>query len=835
MKFHRLLFGLLCTTLSFGLSAQIQTPSDFLPHKLGETFTPHHLLVDYFKHVATNSTMVELMEYGRTNEDRPLMLAVVSSEENMKQIEAIRENQLKRAGLLPGSPDPELDRSFVWLSYSVHGNEAAGSESSMGVIYDLINKPEAQSWLENTIVLMDPSVNPDGYSRYTHWYRGVATTSRDIDPTVREHREPWPGGRTNHYMFDLNRDWAWQTQVESQQRIVQYLQWMPHVHADLHEQWYDNPYYFAPAAQPYHTYITKWQSDFQVEIGKNHAHYFDQEGWLYFTGEVFDLLYPSYGDTYPMFNGSIGMTYEQGGHSKGGCAILLPNNDTLTLYDRVAHHRTTSLSTIEIASKSKDRLVQQFNDYFDRAANNPTGPYKTYIIKGNNSPERLKTMMQLLDRNGIIYGTSNNRGEINGFNYSNQRKTSFAIDQGDLVISAHQPRSVLTQVLFDPTTEVVDSLTYDITAWSLPYAYGLEAYATTTRIDVSEGYELPAVDNRLENNNKPYAYLVPWESTHEAHFLAQVLKAGIQVRVASADFQLKGNNYPAGTLVITRADNRKKDSFDNTMRELINNIGVRAKTISTGFTDNGPNLGSASMTLLKAPKVAMLAGEGTFSNETGQVWHYFEQRLNYPISIYFPEDLDNWTGEDIDILILPEGYYDIDDNVASNLSTWIRSGGKLIGIGAALSSLEGQSGFGLSYKSPSDDNRPAPPHQDHSYAGAERRSIANAIPGAIFSVKIDNTHPLGFGLKDTYFTLKTGTSAFEPLDNGWNIGVLGANSLVSGFVGSNAKSRVANTLVFGVENRGRGSIVYLVDNPLYRGFWENGTFLFSNALFMVGN
>ncbi|MEL7222999.1 MAG: zinc carboxypeptidase, partial [Bacteroidota bacterium] len=319
--------------------------------------------------------------------------------------------------------------------------------------------------------------------------------------------------------------------------------------------------------------------------------------------------------------------------------------------------------------------------------------------------------------------------------------------------------------------------------------------------------------------------------------LAQVLNAGILVRTDSKDFQLDEINYPAGTLVITRADNRKNESFDRSMRQLIQKSQVRAKTINTGFTDNGPDLGSGSMTLLAAPKVAMIAGEGTFSNEAGQVWHYFEQRLDYPIHIYYPDDLDNWTGEDIDVLILPEGYYDLDDGAASNLSSWVRSGGKLIGIGAALANLQGQSGFGLSYKSPSEDNRPTPPHQDHnhSYAGAERRNIANSIPGAIFSVKIDNTHPLGFGLEDTYFTLKTGTSAFAPLSSGWNIGLLKDDSIVSGFVGSNAKTRVANTLVFGVENSGQGSIIYLVDNPLYRGFWENGTFLFSNAVFMVGN
>ncbi len=833
---QRYTVGLLIAFLPLLLIGQVQSPDNFLPHRLGETFTPHHILVDYFEHVAANSETVQLEEYGRTNEQRPLLLAVVSTQENMDQIEAIRLNHLRRAGIEEGTPDPALDRAIVWLSYSVHGNEAAGAESSMGVIYDLVdpNNKEAQEWLKNTIVIIDPSVNPDGYSRYSSWYRGVATTDRDITPDVREHREPWPGGRTNHYMFDLNRDWAWQTQVESQQRIVKYHQWMPHIHADLHEQWFDNPYYFAPAAQPFHAYITKWQSDFQTEIGKNHAKYFDQNGWLYFTREVFDLLYPSYGDTYPTFNGAIGMTYEQGGHSKGGSAILLPNSDTLTLYDRVAHHRTTSLSTIEIASKSSDRLVQKFTDYFKRAADTPTGSYKTYIIKGDNQQPRMEALLTFLDRNGIEYGTAST-SKVNAYNYQNGKQESISIASNDLVISAYQPRSVLTQVLLDPTTEVVDSLTYDITAWSLPYAYGLEAFASTTRVTVKEGYEPAANKNELGSNPSPYAYLVPWESTQEAHFLAQLFKAEEQVRAASKAFQLNGEEYQAGTLVITRADNRKNEDFDAVVREIAGTNNIRLKGVSTGFTDNGPDFGSGAMMLLEAPRVAMVAGEGTYSNEAGQVWHFFEQRLDYPIHIYYPDDLESWTGEDIDILILPEGYYRMNDGAGESIAKWVRSGGKLIAIGAAVSSLVDQSGFGLSYKSATSDNEPSAPHQDHSYAGAERRSIADAIPGAIFSVKMDTSHPLAFGLDETYFSLKTGTSAYAPMDNGWNIGTIGDDPMISGFVGSNAKEKMKNTLVYGVKRHGGGQLVYLVDNPLYRGFWENGTFLFSNALFMVGN
>jgi hypothetical protein len=835
MSTKRLTLGLLLCTLVLALHAQLRAPDAFLPHRLGETFTPHHLLVDYFEYVASSSPQVKLIEYGRTNEGRPLLLAFVSSAENIAQLDKLQENQLRSAKLLEGVSNPALDRAFVWLSFSVHGNEAAGSEASMGVLYDLADAANArtQAWLENTVVIIDPSLNPDGYSRYTHWYRGVATTHGDPDPGAREHREPWPGGRTNHYLFDLNRDWAWQTQIESQQRIPHYQRWLPHIHADLHEQYYMNPYYFAPAAQPYHEYITEFQGDFQMEIGQNHARYFDENGWLYFTREVFDLLYPSYGDTYPTFHGSIGMTYEQGGHSRGGRAIIMPNHDTLTLSDRIAHHRTTALSTVEMAATHKDRLVEEFKTYYSQAVENPAGPYKTYVIKHTNSAPRLRAFTELLDKNGIRYGRLEEGATLSAYNYQTGESQSVQVSSRDLVICAYQPLSVLTQTLLDPVTTVVDSLTYDITAWSLPYAYGLEAYASTTRTKPQAGYSFAPYSNNLGANPKPYAYLVPWESVQEARFLGQLLQEDIRVRTASRPFQLRGETYAAGTLVITRADNRKHAAFDTVVKATARAQQIRIRAVTTGFVDKGPDFGSASMLLVDAPTVAMVAGEGTYSNEAGQVWYYFEQQVDYPVRILYPEDLESWTGDDIDVLVLPEGYYGLKESTRTKLRDWVRSGGKLIAIGSALREFAGQSGFGLSRKSyePQDDDAP---HQDHSYSGQERRSIADAVPGAIFAVSVDNTHPLAYGLEETYFSLKTGTAAYAYLDNGWTVGSLPAGARHLGFVGSNAQRRLDNTLVFGVENLGRGAMVYLVDNPLYRGFWANGTFLMSNAVFMVG-
>ncbi|MBK9014665.1 MAG: hypothetical protein IPM82_11615 [Saprospiraceae bacterium] len=281
-------------TASAHAQSHILTPDEFLPHKIGSQFTEHSLLVDYYQHVAANSDRVKLVEFGRTNQQRPQILAIVSSPENLRRIEEIRQNNLRSAGILPGTADNANPITIVWLGLSVHGNEAAGSEASMPLLYDLANPRnlETSEWLKNTVVLIEPSVNPDGYSRYTDWYRQASPALPDPNPASREHDEPWPGGRVNQYLFDLNRDWAWATQVETQNRLKIYNDWLPHVVADIHEQGYTDSYYFPPAAQPYHQYLSKWQADFQVEIGKNHAKYFDRNGWLYFTKGSFRPAVP---------------------------------------------------------------------------------------------------------------------------------------------------------------------------------------------------------------------------------------------------------------------------------------------------------------------------------------------------------------------------------------------------------------------------------------------------------------------------------------------------------------------------------------------------------------
>ncbi|NJC27327.1 M14 family metallopeptidase [Neolewinella antarctica] len=833
---------LLLFLLSIGLFAQITHPSDFLPHRLGEAFTAHHQLVDYFEYVAEASPRVKLEEYGRTNERRPLVLAYVSSPENIARLEAIRENNLRAAGMLSGDSDPALEEvAIVWLSYSVHGNESAGSEASMEVLSRLTNTDDAQvsSWLENTVVIMDPSLNPDGYNRYTNWYGQISGRFPDTSPEAREHQEPWPGGRTNHYLFDLNRDWAWQTQVESQQRMVKYKQWMPHVHADIHEQGYTSPYYFAPAAAPFHEYITDWQGDFQTEIGKNHARYFDAEGWLYFTRERFDLLYPSYGDTYATFNGAIGMTYEQGGSGRAGRGIDLPNGDTLKLSDRIAHHAMTSMSTVEIASKESDRLTENFRKYFTDSANKPQGAYSTYVVSGKTPPGKMRRLRTLLDRNGIEYGRATSTQSGSMYAYRSGEVGDAKVNAGDLVISAFQPRSVLTQVLFDPSAVVEDSVTYDITSWSIPLAYGLEAYASTARLDVGAApfaEETPQDPFGEQRTGNAYALVIPWTDVSSVATLAQLVKAGVRVRTADKDFTFGQQRFPAGSLVVTKADNEKNTpDYVELVKQTASRQGASVQILQTGFSTTGGDLGNGSYALVDDLKIAVLGGEGVNSNAFGQVWWYFERELEYPVSVFWPEDLDDLLAGDYDVIIMPDGSYELEGREEA-LVAWIRSGGKLIALGDANTSLSGLEDFNLKEKEVAEEATKKDTTVDERllpYAGRERRFISTYNPGAVVKVELDATYPLSFGIGKNYFSLKTGADTYDYLDEGINAGRVRTAPNISGFVGVEAKDAIQETLIFGVQELGRGQVVYLIDNPLYRGFWEEGKVLFGNVLWQI--
>lgn len=826
--------------LTQNVFAQLQSPEEYLGYELGERYTPHHKVISYVSHVAENSDWATIEQYGKTNEHRELVYLVLTTPENHQNIEEIRLNNLRMTGLEQGELT-ENQKAIIWLSYNIHGNETSSSEAAMKSLYDLVgpDNDDAKVWLEDAVVVMDPMLNPDGRDRYVNWFNGIV--GEEINPHLdaREHHENWPGGRPNHYLFDLNRDWAWQTQIESQQRSEIYQQWMPHVHVDFHEQSYDAPYYFAPAAEPFHLAITDWQREFQTTIGENNVKYFDEEGWLYFTRERFDLFYPSYGDTWPTFNGAIGMTYEQAGHGLAGAGIITEEGDTLTLKDRLTHHHISGISTVEVTAQHADRVITEFKNHFDNAVNNPSGNYKTFVVKGDNHPDKIYNLLSYLDTQNIRYGLATSSSSADGYNYASGNVESVSVEEGDIIISAYQPKSQLVRVLFEPDPELVDSLTYDITAWETHYRFGLDGYALESRVDPGENITPGAFRNGEQTGaESPYAYVNQWKSMDDARFLAELTKQDVRSRFSVVSFEVDGKSFDKGSLVITRDNNRHLgDSFDEIVSDAAQKFDRSIHGATTGFVSSGSDFGSSNVRFIEKPEIAVFIGEGTSSLQAGEVWHFFDQQLQYPATMLHTHHMDRVDFNRYNTIVLPSGSYSdvLNEDTSQKLRDWVRAGGTLIAFGNANSVLAGMDGIQLTPKQIEFEGDSTPESRLNRYGDRQRANATNTTPGAIYRTTLDTTHPLAFGYDEDYFSLKVGADSFHYLENGWNVGTAREDAHVSGFVGNRAKIQLEQTVTFGTQSYGSGEIVYLIDNPLFRGFWENGKLFFVNAVFFSGN
>ncbi len=822
-----------CTILS--VNAQLKSPTEFLPN-YGKQISYYHQVEAYFKQLTEQSNSIKKQKYGQTSEERDLNVFYISSPENLENLDQIRNNNLAAIGLSDQKSQIIGDKLIVWLSFNVHGNEFAGTESAMTVAYELLNPKNlnSQNWLKNTIVILDPCINPDGYSRYGNWLRQISGNKTHPDLNDREHMEVWPGGRFNHYIFDLNRDWAWQTQIESQQRIALYDQWLPQIHIDVHEMDYNSPYFFPPSAEPWHNYIEKYQKDFHNSLGEKLSKKFNQENWLYNTRERYDMFYPSYGDTYPTYNGAVGMTFEQGGIGAGR-AVLLENGSVLTIKDRLTHHAQAVLTAVGTAVSESDNLINGFRGFMTKSRKTVKGTYKTYVLKNNPKLEQMKV---LLERNHIQFSYADGKQNASGYNYQTQKDKKFSVEPNDLIINVDQPKAVLTQVLFEPYQKLNDSLSYDITAWALPLAYGVEGYALKNSLNIKVKKEANIITHNVPE--QVYAFYVPWNNRTSAQVLSSLHQKNIKVRSAMKKAVFDEVTVEAGGLMISKADNPTVADFETTIMEIIK-IKKDYSFIKTGFSKNGNDLGGENFRIVKAPKIALLSGEGVSSTDFGSVWFYLEQVVNYPVSIV---DVNNFSKLKLDAyntLIVADGYYDFSKDQQKDIDEWIRRGGKVIAMNNAASIFADKEGYALKAFESDDVKKEFEKKEEElllknrvlDYQGAERRAISSSIPGAIIENVLDTTHPMSFGLGEKYFSLKTNDKTYPLLKNALNVVYIPKNFKSYGFVGHQIKNKISNTVSFAIDSQENGKVIYMIDNPLFRGFWENGNLLFSNAVFLV--
>jgi len=831
--------GFLLFLLVFNVSAQtIKSPDEFLGYELGTEFTFHHRAVEYFKYIAENSAKAKYISYGNTYEGRPLGACIVSSEENLKNLEEYRKNNLIKTGLL-NEKFTGKQLLFVWLSYNVHGDEAGGMETAMKVLYTLITGSDQKTmdWFNSCIFIIDPCENPDGRDLYTNTFKKTQNIEPNPDKNAAEHHQERES-RLNHYFFDLNRDWCWQTQTETRQRLAFYNQYMPQVHADFHEMGAESTSFFAPGAEPWNESLTKWQREFHNLMGKENAKMFDKASKLYYTNENFDLFSPIYGDTWPLINGAMGFTYEQGGGGAGGLSYIRESGDTLTLKERIKGHFLSSIATITASYENKDKLIDGFNRFFEENNNKPPFAYKSFVIKADNSKSNIKSLLELLDRNQIKYSYVAEVGKkLKGFNYAENKTTDFTLEKNDILVSAYQPQSRIVNVLFEPISKASDSLSYDISAWALPYVFNLKTFAVSEKLNSSSDKLL--LDEKINEitNTKPFAYLVNFYGFDEIRFLAELYKSGLRPRYSFKPFTMNGKNFNRGSVMVTRGDNRLfGEKFDQLVTDAANKTQVTLIPASSGLSDKGNDLGSDNSIINKRPQVAIICGDGINRSAVGSLWYFFERELSYPVSLIETDYASRIDFSKYDIIILPSGDY---TKLNEKLFDFAKNGGRLVAIDKAMNIFAEDKSTELFkaielQKSEKKDKEKKIVSGDSTllrkFEFMDRYWLTKESSGSIYKVNLDDTNPFAFGLGKQWFILKN-NQGFPYLENGYNIGYITDKEPVSGFAGFEFKQEVKNTNVIASEKIGKGEVIYISDDPYFRAFWKSGRVLIGNLIF----
>ena len=777
----------------------------------GNNFSSHHEVVRFFECLQQQYPQkIKLETYGYTEEGRPLTVAFLGSEKNIKSLENLRKAHVSR--------QKEETVLFIWFSYNVHGNESCGTEAAMETAYRLMTVDSLL--LENSIIILDPCLNPDGRDRYVSYYKQYKNKTQQVHYQSAEHDETWPGGRPNHYLFDLNRDWAWLSQVESQNRVKIYNRWLPHLHVDFHEQGMNQPYYFPPAAEPYHEQVSSWQRDFQKHLGKHHAAHFDQKGWLYFSKEIFDLLYPSYGDTYPTFNGAIGMTYEQGGSGRAGLGVIKLNGDTLLLKDRIEHHVVTGISTIEIALEYRKKLIGEFQDFY---AKNEQQKSSAYILDGTSS--NLPGLLKLLDQHEIIYSIvgENSNEEVKGWDYFSDNTVSRKLLKNDVIITTQQPKGTLVNVLFEQKTQLSDSLTYDITAWSLPYAYGVSCIKGS-KITAPPAIKLPRKSFDLNLQAEPYAIAIPWDNLSSVRVLNALLDSGVKVSMTQKEITTKEGVLKRGTLLVLKADNART-TLANVVNQVLNIHQIQGIPLYSGWAEQGVDLGSESIKNIAKPRIGLLYNDESSSLSVGEIWHFLDVQLGVEHQLLRNGDSDPSVISELDVILIPEGYR---NDYRENLKQWIKDGGICIVMGSGAAHFM-DSDFGMNL---SEDQFPNITGELGNFGNVERSNLSESIIGAIYRCNVDVSHPLAFGYPEMYHTLRLAAEVY-PFKGEVVQKIQAKNAWVTGFAGYKVKHKQEGAITVGSANLGDGKIIYFFDNPLFRAFWENGKLQVANAIYFM--
>ena len=806
---------------------QIPTPESVLGFQVGQWHARHDQVITYMQTLAERSDRVSIIDMGMTWEQRPQILVVITSPENQARLDELiseRENHKNTKE----QPSPLL----VWLGYSIHGNEASGTNASMLSAYHFAANTGAEhkKLLEDSIILIEPSLNPDGYGRFSTWANNNRSLILSSDPSNREHMEDWPNGRTNHYRFDLNRDWLLAQQPESKVRLTWFHKLRPHVLGDFHEMDSDGSYFFQPGVPSRQNPLTPPENfELTDSIAKFHAKSLDEAGSLYYSKQSYDDYYYGKGSTYPDINGGVGILFEQAsarGHLKDTI------NGPLSFPFAIKNHFLTSLSTVEGANALRDSLIDYQQSFYDKAltaARNDNS--RAVVVSDDGDSARAAAFIDILLRHKINVYKLKGSVNINGLSVTS-----------GMVIPFNQRQYRLIKSLFETRTRFTDNTFYDVSSWNLPYAFNLP-FGTIERKNwkkklLGAQIKSSALDSGAVADVAKVAYAFDWNNYNAPAALNRLLVKGLNVRVAAKSFTSTTasgkQSFAAGTIVIPSGIQAiSKINLHRLMQQIAKKYSIQISAINSGYSLSGIDMGSGSMAVLEKPRPLMLTGSGISAYDSGELWYLLDRHLEIELTQGKLSKFAQLNLKKYSHLILTEGdYQSLTAENINNIKKWIEEGGVLVAMKSASRWTAYNKFIDISFMD-DDESENFPAKNAKSYDRMDIDKAQNVVGGSIFSTKLDITHPLAYGYQRQFLPVfRNHTMIMNPSKNPYaTVARYDKEPLLSGFVSNDNLEKISTSAMMVAERKGKGSVILILDNPVFRGFWYGSSRLFINSLF----
>ncbi|SHH85859.1 Zinc carboxypeptidase [Chryseolinea serpens] len=808
----------------------IPTPKAIIGHEVGEWHVTHDRLVNYMYALDKASDRVSLEVTGYTYEGRPLLLLTITSPKNHEKLEAIRTQHLQ---LTDPAKSASLDTKSMpivfYIGFSIHGNEASGVNAGLLAAYHFAaaQGKEIESYLENTIILFDPSYNPDGMQRFSSWVNSRKSQVTSTDPSDTEHNEAWPGGRFNHYWFDLNRDWLVAQHPESQARVKSFQRWKPNVLTDHHEMGTNATFFFQPGV-PSRVHPLTPDKNFELtkRIGEFHAKALDQIGSFYYTQEGYDDFYYGKGSTFPDVQGAIGILFEQAS-SRGHAQESI--NGVLTFPFTVRNQFTTALSSLKAVNTMREDLLNYQRQFFkDAVADAGKDPVKAYLFGAPKDPVRAFYLAEIIARQNVDIYKASGTQTINGKNY--EAASSY-------VVPLNQSQYKLIKGMFEKRTQFKDSLFYDISSWTLPLAFGLDYEELKTVPALGEKITQPKLPaGKRIGGKSEYAYVFESNGYYAPRAIYRILNHGLRLKVASnAFYHSDGRKFEAGALLLEVGSQEKSaDQIEYIVNEIVEKDGIDVYAFNSGLDYRGVSLGSGSFLPIKKPVIAMLVGDGISATDAGEVWHMLDTRFQIPVTLIPVNVFDKASLSKYNTIILPPTIStpSISEATKERLKTWTQNGGVIIGMENAVTWLTNM-GLGRFDMKKEEEKKDAPPVKARPYGDIDEYTGAQETSGAIFEATVDLTHPLLYGYTNPRMAIFKSNNLFmEKAKNAYgNPVVFTASPLLSGYISKPNYAKLKESAMAGVTAMGQGRVIGFTDNLCFRAFWLGSNKMMMNAIY----